>query len=276
MEMKHLGTTGVRVPEIGIGTWEYHGGVDPLVAGIALRAFLVDTAEIYGTESIVGEAIKRFPRDEVMVATKVSGDHLGHNDVLRAAEASLHRLGVETIDLYQIHWPSSEVPIEETMGAMETLVDQGKVRFIGVSNFDRIELEAAQRAMRKYRIESNQVLYNLLEREIEAELLPYCQEQEITVLAFSPLARGSLLSRPLFGMPSGAIETLHAISREVEKTPAQVALNWCTSHAGVVAIPKADLLEHIEEDCRASGWRLPEEYIQALDAAFQPSRGIRA
>src|SRR5499426_2886226 len=160
MELKPLGNTGVMVPEIGLGVWRYSGGVEPLRHGVELGAFLIDTAEIYGTEDVVGQAIKGI-RDRVFLATKVSPDHLGYDNLLRAAEASLQRLDTNCIDLYQIHWPNWSVPIQETMRAMEALVDRGLVRHIGVSNFSAQQLRAAQAAMSKYPIVSNQVLYNL-------------------------------------------------------------------------------------------------------------------
>jgi diketogulonate reductase-like aldo/keto reductase len=161
MELKPLGNTGVMVPEIGLGVWKYSGGVEPLRRGVELGAFLIDTAELYGTEDVVGQAVKDL-RDRVFLATKVSADHLRYDDVLRAAEASLRRLDTNCIDLYQIHWPNWSAPIQETMRAMEALVDRGLIRYIGVSNFSVAQLREAQAAMSKYPIVSNQVLYNLL------------------------------------------------------------------------------------------------------------------
>src|ERR1051326_7566555 len=117
MQLHDLGGTGTLVPEIGLGTWRYRGGVAPLRRGLELGATLIDTAEIYGTEDVVGQAIKDWP-DEVFLATKVSGDHLRWAGVLKAADASLRRLGIRTIDLYQVHWPDQRVPIAETMRAM--------------------------------------------------------------------------------------------------------------------------------------------------------------
>ena len=125
MEFKELGRTGVKVPEIGLGTWDYRGGDAPIKKAVELGACLIDTAEMYGTEEAVGAAIRGM-REKVFVATKVSGNHLRHDQVIAAAEASLKRLAIETIDLYQIHWPDPAVPIAETMGAMEKLVDQAE------------------------------------------------------------------------------------------------------------------------------------------------------
>lgn len=266
MELRQLGNTEVMVPEIGLGTWKYRGGVEPLQRGIALGAFLIDTAEIYRTEHIVGQAIQG-RRAEVFLATKVSGAHLRHDEVLRAAEGSLRQLGTDVIDLYQIHWPNARVPIKETMRAMETLVDRGQVRYIGVSNFSVRELRAAQAAMSKYPIVSNQVLYNLNRREIERDLLPYCQEQQITILAYTPLDDGRLAAPALLRRSQG-LRVLEQVAAETHKTMAQVALNWCTAHPNVIAIPKSDRVDRTVENCQASGWRLSPEQLQRLDEAF--------
>jgi diketogulonate reductase-like aldo/keto reductase len=266
MELKELGNTGVMIPEIGLGTWRYRGGIEPLRKGIELGASLIDTAEGYNTEEVVGKAVEG-TRDRVFIATKVSGRHLGYDDVLRAAEESLSRLGTDYIDLYQIHWPNSSYPIRETMRAMETLVQRGLVRFIGLSNFDLDELEEAEAALRNTPIASNQVLYNLNERGIEKDILPYCERNRITVLAYTPLDDGNLASRPRF-MASKKIRVLEDISRETGKTTAQVALNWCTSRENVIAIPKSDSVARTIENCGASGWSLSAEQIDLLDRAF--------
>jgi diketogulonate reductase-like aldo/keto reductase len=266
MELRKLGNTEVLVPEIGLGAWKYRGGVEPLRYGITLGAVLIDTAEIYGTEDVVGQAIKGM-RERIVLATKVSGAHLRYDDVMRAAAASLRRLDTDYIDLYQIHWPNTQVDIAETMRAMEALVDSGQVRYIGVSNFSARELRAAQAAMSKYPIVSNQVLYNLNRRDIERDLLPYCQEQQITIMAYTPLDDGRLADPARVRQPQ-ARETLARVAAEVQKTPAQVALNWCTSQPNVIAIPKSNRQERIEENCGASGWRLSPTQIQRLEAAF--------
>jgi diketogulonate reductase-like aldo/keto reductase len=266
MEQRQLGNTGVMVPEIGLGVWKYRGGVEPLRHGVELGACLIDTAEIYGTEDIVGQAMQGM-RARVFLATKVSGAHLRYDAVMQAAAASLRRLGTEVIDLYQIHWPSAQVPIQETMRAMEALVDAGQVKYIGVSNFSVRELQAAQTAMRKYPIVANQVLYNLNRRDIERDLLPYCQEQGITIIAYTPLDDGRLAD-PARARRHRGMQTLAQVAQEVGKTPAQVALNWCTSRPGVIAIPKSNSLTRTAENCAASGWRLSPEQVQRLDAAF--------
>ena len=189
MNCKKFAGTELMIPEIGLGTWEYRGGVEPLRRGIELGACFVDTAESYGTEEIVGKAI-RGVRDRVFLATKALPRHFRRADLLRAADQSLARLKTDHIDLYQLHWPNYTVPLDETMAAMEELVDRGKVRFIGVSNFSVTELKKAQGVLSKHRIVSNQVRYNLIDRTVEGGLLRYCQEREIAVIAYSPLAHG--------------------------------------------------------------------------------------
>jgi diketogulonate reductase-like aldo/keto reductase len=268
MELKQLGNTKVMVPEIGLGLWKYKGGVEPLRRGIELGAFLLDTAEMYRTEDVTGQAIKGI-RDKVFIASKVSGSHLRYEDVLKAAEASLRELNESCIDLYQVHWPNSSVPIKDTMRAMETLVDRGQVKYLGVSNFSARELQEAQAAMRNHPIVANQVLYNLNDRDIERDLLPYCQKHDVTILAYTPLDDGRLAKKPKFwrGRSQG-MKVLEEVATQVQKTLAQVALNWCTSRPNVIAIPKSDSVARTEENCGASGWRLSPTQVKALDEAF--------
>jgi diketogulonate reductase-like aldo/keto reductase len=259
MELKELGKTGVMLPEIGLGTAGYTGGVEPLRRGISLGAFHVDTAEIYETEDAVGEAISGI-RDQVFLATKVHPSHFRRDQVMEAAEGSLRRLRTDRIDLYLLHSANPEVPIEETMGAMDRLVEDGKVRFVGVSNFSVAELQEAQ-AVSRTRIVTNQVNYSLIVREIEPDLLPYCQRNDITVTAYSPLAAGLDKIRSKLG---GA---LASVAKASGKTEAQVAINWCTAKDGVIAIPRSSSLERTVENCGASGWRLSAEQLAELNAA---------
>ena len=279
MEYKELGNTGVMLPEIGLGTWKYTGGNEPLRRGIELGACLIDTAEMYRTEDAVGQAVQGI-REKTFIASKVLGSHLRFDQVKQAAENSLRLLGADYIDLYQIHWPNSSVPIRETMRAMEELVDAGLVKYIGVSNFSVREIEEARSALARYPIVSNQVHYSLKRRGIERDLLPYCQENHITVIAYTPLENGSLAVRPpsrtgtlrqtagrFLGRAPGD-QALTDIAEAVGKTPAQVALNWCVSHPYVIAIPKSNSVARTEENCGASGWRLTADQLQRLDEAF--------
>ncbi|MGQ0793988.1 MAG: aldo/keto reductase [Deltaproteobacteria bacterium] len=263
VNLKRLGNTGVFIPEIGLGTWNYRGGVEPLRRGIELGASLIDTAEGYGTEGVVGEAIAGI-RDRVFVATKVSGRHLGYDDVIRACEGSVKRLGIDRIDLYQVHWFNPEFPLKGTMRAMERLADAGLIKYIGVSNFDLDTLRLAESYMRNYAIVSNQVLYNLSSRGIERSLAPYCEERGITIIAYTPLDGGGILKKSCSLPMSGAL-ALERIAAEVGKTPAQVALNWCIAHTNVVAIPKSNGILRTEENVGGSGWRLSRSDMERLE-----------
>lgn len=250
MQLKRLGDSLVQVSEIGLGTWNYEGGTRPLRAGIENGSCFIDTAEIYGTEEIVGQAI-RDCRHRVFVATKVAPRNFRKKDLIAAAGRSLRHLGTDYIDLYQLHWPNYTVPIEQSMAAMEELIDAGKIRFIGVSNFSVRELKKAQAALTKHRIVSNQVRYSLIDRTIEGELLEYCQKAEITVIAYSPLGKNFPAMRA--SDPQG---TLARVASACRKTEAQVALNWLIAREKVIAIPKASTVAHAVENCGASDWRL--------------------
>ena len=259
LDRKQLGNTGVKISEIGQGTWDYNGGVEPLRLGVSLGATHIDTAEIYGTEEIVGKAIEGI-RDQVFLATKVWSDHLRYDNVLRAAEGSLKRLNVEYVDLYTIHWPNSAIPIRETMRAMENLVQRGKVKFIGVSNFSVEQLKEAQASLSLHDIVSNQVKYNLKTRQIEQDLIPYCKSQKITIVAYSPLKVQAVRK---------ANDLLDQIASKYGMTRAQIALNFLTTDENVVTIPKSDNLEHVKENCSASGWRLSKEDVKWISERFK-------
>jgi len=259
MLLTELANSGVRLPEIGFGTWNYHGGVQPLRSAIECGACLIDTAESYGTEEIVGEAIKG-RRHQVFLATKALPRNFRRHDLIAAAERSLRRLGTDHIDLYQLHWPNLTIPIEEPMRGMEELVDAGKVRFIGVSNFSVRDLVNAQAALSRQRIAANQVRYSLIERTIEGGLLEYCQKNGITVIAYSPLATG--LGNIGAADPEGV---LPKVAEASFKSTAQVALNWCINKESVIAIPKASSVEHVVENMGASGWKLRPDLARLLE-----------
>ena len=259
MELKPLGNTGEMVPEIGLGTASYTGGVEPLRRGIALGATHVDTAERYGTEDVVGQAIRDL-REQVFLTTKVWPNHFRYDQVIEAAENSLRRLGTDWVDLYLLHWPNPDVPIGETMSAMDRLVADGKVRYVGVSNFSVAQIEEAQ-SVSGNPIVTNQVKYSLTDRDIEADLMPYCQRKGINVTAYSPLNRLWSEAGPRLAA------ALKRVAAECGKTEAQVALNWCTSRDGVIAIPRSSSLQRTVENCNASGWRLSADQIAELDTA---------
>jgi len=269
IQTKELGSTGLLLPEIGLGTWNYHGGSGPLRRGIEAGATFIDTAESYGTESVVGDVVRGM-RDRMFIATKVSPQNFRGKDLKRSADGSLRTLGIDRIDLFQLHEPNPSIPIEETMGVMGDLVDAGKVRFIGVCNFSVRQLEQAQAALGERRIVSNQVRYSIIDRTIDTGLLQYCQAHHITVIAYSPLGRQ--FSRISDCDPSGVIDEL---ARVTGKSPAQIVINWCLCKEQVVAIPKGNSTQHILDNCGGSDWRLSQEQLALLDSRIQYRRRSR-
>ncbi len=264
MERKSLGNTGETVAEVGLGTWLYNG--DPAVIHKALECDgnLIDTAEGYHTEDMVGASV-RGNRNAYFLATKVSGEHLRAADMVKACDASLKRLGTEVIDLYQVHWPNDAIPIAETMEAMARLQREGKIRHVGVSNFSVAQTQEADAALRAAGgggIVANQVLYSLFARDIESELIPYCEQNAITVIAYSPLAQGKL-SEELAANPAAA-DALRSVATETGKTEAQVLLNWCVRSPWVVTIPATNKVHRVVEDFGASGWYLTDAQYAAL------------
>lgn len=265
MEYRKLGRTGEKVSTIGMGTWRIgvYDGPDQrrtqtaaLQRGIELGINLIDTAEMYHggrSEEVVGEAVKDF-RSDVLIATKVSPNHLRHDDVITACEGSLKRLGTSYIDLYQVHWPDPNVPVRETMGAMEELVRDGKVRYIGISNFSVEETQAARDALAKEELASNQVEYSLMSRDVESDLLPYCEKERLSLIAYSPLARGSI----------GGSAIPRNIAQKYNMKPMQVALNWVTRSEQVLAIPKSARVDHIEENSASVSVRFTQSEYESI------------
>ncbi|MDK2384918.1 MAG: aldo/keto reductase, partial [Candidatus Korarchaeota archaeon] len=203
VEYEELDGTDVKIPKVGLGTYQIEAApkeeaIAALRRGIELGMTLIDTAEMYGwgkAEELVGEAIKPFDRESLTIVTKVWGTNLAYESVGRAARASAARLGTY-IDIYLIHWPNPSYPLEETLRAMEELVSEGIVRYIGVSNFSLDLLKRARELLEHNDVVTNQVEYSLRVREPEEDLLPYCQRERITLMAYSPLDRGRLAKRP--------------------------------------------------------------------------------
>jgi diketogulonate reductase-like aldo/keto reductase len=277
LEFRPLGKTSESIPEIGMGTWGMGGGmhsdssrdseaVEALKLGLDFGMTFVDTAEMYGaghSEEIVSKALKDW-RKPVFVASKVSPSHFAYDDLLRSAKKSLDRLRVKHMDLYQLHWPNSRIPISETMKAMEKLVQDGIARHIGVSNFSVAQMEEAEAAMSREEIVSNQVEYSLVDRAVEEEILPYCQREKLTLIAYSPLGQGRIARGK-----GGSFRVLDEIAERAGKGRSQVALNWLLRHESVVVIPKASDKKHVVENAAASGWKLGAKEFQDIDNAFQ-------
>ena len=269
MDTKPLGKSGVRAPEVGFGTWKFNGNAAVIHRAIELGSFLIDTAESYRTEERVGKAIAG-RRDDVLVATKVSPEHLRYADVITACDRSLKRLGIDTIDLYQLHAPSARIPIEETMRAMADLVAAEKVRHVGVSNFSVDEMKAAEAALGEDLIVENQIKYSLFDHEFADSIIPYCEERGIAVLAYSSLEQGTFLREMKRNKRLASV--MGEVCIETGKTPAQVLLNWTLDSPAVVTIPKTNTLARVDENCGAAGWRLTAGQRQALTEAAAARR----
>ncbi|HET6808106.1 MAG TPA: aldo/keto reductase [Nitrososphaera sp.] len=274
MLRRKFGWTGLDVPVIGMGTWMIEGrsrdaerrAIDALRLGLDLGMNHIDTAEMYGNgraEELVSIAVED-QREHVFLVSKVLPSNSSYQGTLKACERSLRRLKTDFIDLYLIHWPSSQHPIEETMRAMEKLVDEGMIRLIGVSNFDVEQLREAQHALKKYRIACNQVLYHLAYRGIEHDLLPYCAENGIAIVGYSPFGHGNFPSSH-----SGEGKVLAEIAKRHNRTMRQVALNFLIRDPNLFTIPKASNPDHIRENSGAVGdWKLTDDDIAAIDRMF--------
>jgi diketogulonate reductase-like aldo/keto reductase len=268
--LRAFGWTGVLVPIIGQGTWAIErdreqDAIQALRVGLELGMTHIDTAEMYGdgrAEEVVGKAIAG-RRDQVFLASKVLPSNASYDGTLKACARSLKRLNTDRLDLYMLHWPGN-VPIRETMRALEQLVAEQMVRFIGVSNFAVDDLRAAERALQHERIAFNQVEYHLKDRGIERDLLPYCAQRHIAVVAYSPFGQGDFPSpRSEGGRILGDIAKRHG------RTPRQVALNFLTRHPGVFTIPKATNVDHVRENSGGAGWALSAADVAAIDRAFR-------
>jgi diketogulonate reductase-like aldo/keto reductase len=272
---KELGKKHTKIPAIGQGCMGIGGylskeslhddnQIKALRLGIELGMTFLDTAEAYGnghSEEIVGRSVEGI-RDKVFIGTKVSPEHLSYDALLRSAEGSLRRLKTDYIDLYQVHWSNPKIPISETMRAMKRLLKAGKIRYVGVSNFSLKELKEAQAAISEDEIVSAQVEYNLFDRTIENSILPYCEREGITTIAYSPLDQGKIASG------DKRIEALQMIANKYNQTMVQVALNWLISHPSVIAIPKATNPAHIKENAAAADFELSGEDFKKISEIF--------
>jgi diketogulonate reductase-like aldo/keto reductase len=269
-----FGSTGRDVPVVGQGTWNVptrgaraDEAKRALRRGIELGMVHVDSAEMYGdgaAEQLVGEAIAGLPREQLFLVSKVLPSNATYAGTIRACEASLKRMRVDYLDCYLLHWRGS-VPLRETMRALEQLVRDGKIRALGVSNFEVADLEEARAALETERIACNQVLYHLGERTVERHEMPYCEEHGIAVVGYTPFGRGDWADRP------GA-RVLGEIARKCGATPHQVILAFLTRQPINFVIPKSSTAEHVEENAGAGALRLDEAEIAAVDEAFPVRR----
>ncbi|MEM0142726.1 MAG: aldo/keto reductase [Candidatus Parvarchaeum sp.] len=263
MEMKIFNKTNNKLSEIGVGTWQLSSDMEENVKAIKYAidngVNFIDTAEMYNTEDVVGQAIKGYEREKLFIASKVWPTHFKYDDVLKSCEASLKKIGTDYLDLYQLHWPNKSVPIKETMQAMEKLVEEGKIKNIGISNFSLEEMKEAQSVMSKYEIASNQVEYSIVTRDIEKTgVFDYCKENHIAIIAYSPLSHGKIFKN------EGLLSEIGKIADKYGKTPAQIAISWLIHRENTFPIPKASNIEHMKENIGASGLKLEKDDLDFL------------
>jgi aryl-alcohol dehydrogenase-like predicted oxidoreductase len=251
---------------------------------------LIDTAEEYSrglTEGFIGDVIKkRGDREDLVLVTKVSYNHLSYQEVIKAANQSLERLQTDYIDLYLIHWPNCYSPISETIKAMDYLLTEGKIRSVGVSNYPNVLVQEAMDNLQNGEIIVNELEYNLINRNIEKEILPFLRQQEFTVLAYYPLLSGFLTTNydentifpendfrnhyELFKHKENFIrsqklfEAMRQIAKENDVSPAEVAINWLLKDKDIIPIPGAKKKSQIENNIHATQWNLTKDEISRL------------
>ncbi|GGA27189.1 aldo/keto reductase [Paenibacillus physcomitrellae] len=264
-------TPGNRVPAIGQGTWYMGEKADQrkqevyaLQLGIDLGMTVIDTAEMYaegGAERVVGEAVQG-RRDQVFIVSKVYPHHAAGSQMQRACDQSLKRLGTDCIDLYLLHW-RGDIPLEETVTAMEGLRQSGKIRAWGVSNLDTADMEELWSLPGGDQCAANQVLYHAASRGIEVDLLPWARQHHVPTMAYCPLAQGGQLRRELLTHP-----VIGRIAKERGATPAQIALAWVIREDDILAIPKAVQPQHVKDNAAAADIRLTARELADMDGVF--------
>ncbi len=269
MQQRRFGFTGRPVPVIGQGTWNMEGDdkagvLAALRRGIELGMTHIDTAELYGSgrvESLIAPVIAE-SRSNIFLVSKVIPQNASRKGTIEACEKTLKRLGTDRLDCYLLHWPGSQ-PLADTIAAFEQLMDDGKILSWGLSNFDEAGLEKALKIAGPGKIACNQVLYHLQERAIEHAVVPWCEQNDVAVVAYSPFGSGNFPeARSVGGQVLARIATAH------RATVRQTALAFLTRRESVLAIPKASHRSHAEDNAGAGGLKLTEGEIASLDRAF--------
>jgi diketogulonate reductase-like aldo/keto reductase len=275
-------SSGFSIPAYGIGTWHIGGSWQQGPQSEdspdiwAIRDAVdkegvthLDTAEVYGqgnTERLIGQALKGRDRSKLFIASKVSDEHFGYDQVIAACKASIDRLMTEYLDLYLVHKFNAAVPLDETMRAMEFLKDEGLIQNIGVSNFGVEHLKEAQ-SYTRHPIVCDQVHYNLEYRQPEREgLLEYCQQNDVMLVAYRAVQKGAFSEHPP--------EILKEMSEKYGKTPSQIALNWLISQLNVVAIAKTKHIDHLKENLASLDWEMDAEDVERLRAEYPDQKDV--
>lgn len=267
--------SGFKLPVFGFGAYRIGGisahytdntdekDISVIKEALDLGISHIDTAEMYAqghSEVLVGRAIKGYDRSKLFITTKVSPMNLNYDKLISAAKGSLERLDTDYLDLYLIHYPNFKVPIAETMGAMDYLVEEGLVKYIGVSNFNSYQFKEAQKYTRN-KIICNQIPYSLINRKFRADgFVDHAKKNDIMIIAWRPI-EGGILSRK-------GIELMDKICLSYKKTPSQIAINWLISQKNIVTIPGSRKIEHLKENLGSLGWQLKPEDIKILDSDF--------
>lgn len=265
--------SGKTVPALGQGTWKMgeipslrSEEIEALQLGMDLGQTLIDTAEMYGdgeAEKLIGEAIGH-RRNEAYYVSKVYPFNASRRGVVQACEQSLQRLGTDRIDLYLLHWPGS-IPLDETFEAFQKLKADGKILDYGVSNFDTRGMKRCAAASGGDQLATNQILYNLMRRGVEWDLLPWQRQQGMPVMAYSPIEHSP---NEQFGFLDDP--TLAAVAQRHDATPAQIAIAWLLHQQDVIVIPKAGRPEHVRENAAAAKIELSSQDLAEIDEAFPP------
>ena len=275
MLFKALGNTRVKVSAVGqgtIGAGSYEKAnperiktrIKVFERGIELGMTFMDTGEDYENglaEELLGKAIKG-KRDKVFISSKFKPVHNSFTGVQSSLEGSLKRLNTDYIDLYQIQWPNSSIPISETMLALSALIEKGKIKFAGVCNFTLNQLKEAQ-AVFQHKIVSIQTEYNLQNRSIETELLPYCQQNKITVIAYNLFSQGSL------NFSETERRKLETLAAKYRSTVPQIIINWIISQPGVIALTNTMNPDHLKENARAADFRMDDADLETIGKTFK-------
>ncbi len=303
MKFTVIGNTNVKASQIGLGTWQFGSkgwgygtdfnkadAISIVHKALELGINIIDTAEAYGfgkSERIIGEAIKGYDREKIIITTKFLPMAIRPSSVVKALNKSLKRLNTGYIDIYLIHWPAPWL-VGRVLNHMEKMVDEGLIRLIGISNFNLKRLQNAQKKMHNHRVQVNQVNYSMARNKAENDLLPYTQREKITLMAYSPLGQGWLTGKYTAGNSPKGIrrrnrlfskrnykrgERLLSIIREIAEdhqvTMAQIALNWVTKNPTVIAIPGAKNLAQLEGNVVSTEFELRKDEIDRIKKALK-------
>ncbi|MFW9903922.1 MAG: aldo/keto reductase [Candidatus Thorarchaeota archaeon] len=303
MKFTVIGDSGVKASQIGLGTWQFgtkgwgYGtdfnradAISIVHKALELGINMIDTAEVYGrgkSEKIIGEALKEYDREKIIITTKFLPITIRPSSVVKALNKSLKRLQTDYVDIYLIHWPTPWL-IGRVLNHMERMVDEGLIRYIGISNFNLKRLKNAQKKIRKHRVQVNQVNYSLAKNKVEDDLLPYAQSEKITIMAYSPLGQGWLTGKYSPGNSPGGTrrrnrlfskknyrrgEKLLALVKEIAEdhqvSMAQIALNWVTRHPSVIAIPGAKNITQLESNAGSTDFELSNDEIDRIKKALK-------